>query len=203
MEQNKYVEAIKTFEKCTSLDPKNCDGWTGLGNAYGRAMYPEKSADAFKVSLAINPDAPHVNTSYAHELKTIGDQTGALKAYRDAIKLRPDLGEVYWSMANLKVFKFKNEEVDAMKAQLQQPELSEISKIHFNFALAKSLEDVNDYDSAWHYYHEGNQKQRMTVEHDPLEMEGRNTAIKNTFSQTFMAQKRGVCHSAPDPIFIV
>lgn len=91
MEQNKYVDAIKTFEKCTSLDPKNCDGWTGLGNAYGRAMYPEKSAEAFKVSLAINPDAPHVNTSYAHELKTIGDQTGALKAYRDAIKLRPDL----------------------------------------------------------------------------------------------------------------
>ena len=156
MEQNKYVDAIKTFEKCTSLDPKNCDGWTGLGNAYGRAMYPEKSAEAFKVSLAINPDAPHVNTSYAHELKTIGDQTGALKAYRDAIKLRPDLGEVYWSMANLKVFKFENEEVVAMKAQLQQPELSDTSKIHFNFALAKSLEDVKDYDSAWHYYHQGN-----------------------------------------------
>ena len=203
MEQNKYVDAIKTFTKCTRLEPKDPDGWTGLGNAYGRAMYPEKSAEAFKQSLAIKPDAPHVNTSYAHELKTIGDQAGALKAYRNAIKLRPDLGEVYWSMANLKIFKFENEEVDAMKSQLQNSELSETSQIHFNFALAKSLEDVKDYDNAWHYYHQGNQKQRMTVEHDPLEMEGRNTAIKNTFSKTFMTEKKGVGHSAPDPIFIV
>ena len=65
------------------------------------------------------------------------------------------------------------------------------------------MEDVKDYDNAWHYYHQGNQKQRMTVEHDPLEMEGRNAAIKNTFSQTFMTDKKGVGHSAPDPIFIV
>ena len=51
-------------------------------------------------------------------LKTRGDQAAALRAYRAAIAAKPDFGEVYWSMANLKVFRFEDAEVAAMEEQL-------------------------------------------------------------------------------------
>ena len=48
-----------------------------------------------------------------HALKTLGDQPGSLQAYRSAIRSKPDFGEVYWSMANLKVFRFADTDVAA------------------------------------------------------------------------------------------
>ncbi len=43
----------------------------------------------------------------------------------------------------------------------------------------------------------------MTVEYEPMEMEKRMTAIKDTFDREFLELRAGVGHDAPDPIFIV
>ncbi len=62
--------------------------------------------------------------SYAHALKALGQQPEALREYRAAIALKPEFGEVYWSMANLKVFRFEPAEVAAMEEQLKREDLS-------------------------------------------------------------------------------
>ena len=62
---------------------------------------------------------------HGHALKTLGNQSRALKSYRAAIKNKPDFGEVYWSMANLKVFNFEDKEVNAMLDQVEEEDLSD------------------------------------------------------------------------------
>ena len=140
---------------------------------------------------------------YAHVLKTIGDQAGALQAYRAAIREKPDFGEVYWSMANLKVFKFEKYEVTAMEQQLERDDLKTSPEIHFRFALGKAYEDRRDYDRAWHYYHSGNQLQRTQIQYDLNEFELRQSKIMEVFSQEFLAERSGQGCQAADPIFIV
>ena len=120
--------------------------------------------------------------AYGHVLKTRGDQPAALRAYRAAIAGRPDFGEVYWSMANLKVFRFEEAEIAAMEQQLERDDLAESADIHFRFALAKAYEDRGDYDRAWHYYDTGNQRQRKRVFHDPVAMELRHEQIAAVFT---------------------
>ncbi len=203
MDRNKYVEAIAAYESATRIAPNNAEAWAGLGNANGRAMYPEKAIKAFQKSLEIRDGVPGVLSAYAWELKTIGDQQSALDAYRRAIKAKPSFGPVYWSMANLKVFRFEDEEIDEMLKQVEKEELSTIDEVHFRFALGKAMEDRKDYDRAWHYYHTGNQLQRATVEYDPLEFEKRLGAIKSTFDAELLRSRSGVGYEAPDPIFIV
>jgi len=203
MEMNKYTDAIAAFEKATQLEPKKAEAWSGLGSAYARAMYPEKAVQAFERSIAIKDGAPGILSAYAWELKTLGDQAAALKAYRRAIKAKPNYGPAYWSMANLKIFKFKDEEVETMLEQVRGEELTEVEDIHFRFALGKAMEDKKDYDQAWHFYHTGNQRQRMTVEYQPLDIEGRQTAIKKVFDRQLLNERAGVGYDAPDPIFIV
>ena len=44
--------------------------------------------------------------SYGHTLKTVGRLDEAIEAYRKCIRLSPEVGEAYWSLANLKTFKF-------------------------------------------------------------------------------------------------
>jgi tetratricopeptide (TPR) repeat protein len=203
LERNKYLEAIKAYEQTTRLEPDNAETWSGLGHAYSTSQYPEKSAAAYARSLQIQPQAAGVQMGYAHVLKTLGDQAGSLSAYRAAIALNPALGEVYWSMANLKIFTFEEAEVAAMLEQVERDDLNVTADIHFRFALGKALEDNKDYDRAWHYYHTGNQRQRMTVEHEPVDMEQRHTALKQVFDREFLEQRGGHGFAAPDPIFIV
>ncbi len=203
MEMNKYLEAISAYEKATMLDPDNGEAWAGLGGAFGRAMYPEKAVQAFERSLSINDAVPGVLSAYAWELKTVGDQAAALDAYRRAIKVKPGFGPAYWSMANLKVFRFEDEEVDEMLRQVDSGELSDVEDIHMRFALGKAMEDRKDYEQAWHFYHTGNERQRMTVDHEPLEFEKRQTAIKKVFERSLLKEREGAGYEAPDPIFIV
>jgi len=203
VERNKLLDAIDAYQHATSLAPDNPVAWGGLGNAYAVANYQEKGGEAYARAVSLSPENPTLQMGHAHILKTLGDQDGALRAYRAAIVAKPDFGEVYWSMANLKIFNFEEQELAAMEQQLEQGDLTESAEIHFRFALGKAWEDKNDYDRAWHYYHTGNQKQRMQVSHDAAEMQIRQNEIIEVFSREFLEEQSGNGFEAPDSILIV
>jgi tetratricopeptide (TPR) repeat protein len=202
-DQSKHVEAIAAFEKAVELKPENAAAWGGLGGALAAAMYVDKSAEAYAKSVELAPNEPSALMGQAHVLKTLGDQAGALRSYRAAIRARPGFGEVYWSMANLKIFEFEDTEVEAMLQQLQREDLSESANIHFHFALGKAFEDKNDYEQAWQHYDAGNKRQRLTVQHEAVELENRFTRIKTVFSEELLRDRAGQGLEAPDPILIV
>jgi len=203
VERTKFLDAIESYKQATRLEPKNPSVWGGLGNAYAVANYQDKAAEAYARAVSLNPDAPSLQMGYAHILKTLGDQEGSLKAYRSAIAAKPDFGEVYWSMANLKTFSFEEDEVAAMEHELKNEKLDTSSQVHFRFALGKAYEDKKNYDRAWHYYHSGNQQQRMEVSHDALETNARQDEIIEVFSKEFIEKQSGNGFEAPDPILIV
>jgi len=136
-------------------------------------------------------------------LKTLGDQPASLRAYREAIRLRPDFGEVYWSMANLKIFNFDDAEVEAMEHQLENAELEEVTNVHFRFALGKAYEDRKDYDKAWAYYHTGNERQRPLVDWDPVANSVRRDAIRSYFTRDFLSSAEGNGYPDEGPVFII
>lgn len=202
-EQSKYLKAIDCFKQATRLEPAHPGAWALLGNAYGQASYPEKSVHAYEKSIKLKPDIAHHQMGYAHVLKTIGNQEGSLAAYRKAVHLRPQFGEVYWSMANLKIFKFEDEEINAMLEQVGNEGLTESEDVHFRFALGKAMEDRNDYDKAWHFYHSGNQNQRMTVSYDPVDTADKRKDIREVFNREFLLENEGNGLGDADPILIL
>lgn len=203
LDRQKFRDAVKPFSQVIELRPGHDGAWAGLGQAYARADQIEEAAAAYARAIELNPKIPLVQMAFAHVLKTLGKQEESLKAYREAIRLRPDFGEAYWSMANLKIFKFEDQEVTEMEAQLENEELGDSSEVHFRFALGKAFEDKKDYDRAWHYYDTGNQKQRLLVSHDPVEVQTQQGRIIDVFSKEFLDQHSGHGHDAMDPIFIV
>ena len=200
---SRYAESIDCYLTATRIDPRSAVAWAGLGNSFAQMGEVERSIEAFERSLASNPAAPSVQLSYGHVLKTKGDQAAALLAYRAAIRAKPDFGEVYWSMANLKVFRFDDADVAAMEQQLEGGGLTESADIHFRFALAKAYEDRGDYDRAWRYYDTGNKRQRKTVFHDPVAMELRHEEIAAVFTTELFETHAGQGFESAAPIFIV
>jgi tetratricopeptide (TPR) repeat protein len=197
------MAAIECYQEATRLEPKNHVAWAGLGNALALGAYAHKSVEAYARAVSLNPDVAGTQMGYAHVLKTVGDQAGALKAYRAAIAAKPDFGEVYWSMANLKIFTFEEDEVSAMHDQLETGDLSESAEYHMRFALGKAYEDKKDYASAWKYYHSGNQLKRTEVFYDPVMEAERNANIKKVFSHELLQRNTDSGFEASDPILIV
>ncbi len=202
-QSGKHMDAIAVLKDAISHKGDVAEAWACLGSAYAMGGYPDQSAEAFGRAIELAPNVPATQMSRAHALKTLGDQPGALRAYRRAAELKPDLGETYWSMANLKIFKFEEEEVDEMLRQLEGENLSDVADVHFRFALGKAFEDKDDYDNAWHYYHTGNKKQRQLVGYDPVIRELKDQQVIKVFTEEFMREHEGKGHAAPDPIFIV
>lgn len=202
-EAGRYPQAVEAHRKVVALEPDNAMGWAGLASALAQAGQTEESIPAFKRSLELSPNAPGTLMGYGHVLKTAGDQPGALRAYRAAIAARPGFGEVYWSMANLKVFRFEPREIAAMQQQLQRADLGDSAHIHFCFALAKAHEDLGDYAAAWKYYQQGNERQRAKVFHDPLMLESTHEDIATVFTRKFLDKHAGAGHPNGAPIFIV
>ena len=78
----------------------------GLASSSAYVGDCDAAIDAYEKCLALKSHAPGVHMSYAHMLKTVGESEKAIKHYRTAIEQKPDLGESYWSLANLKMFNF-------------------------------------------------------------------------------------------------
>ncbi|WND03882.1 sulfotransferase [Temperatibacter marinus] len=197
-------EAIKCFEAVLIHEADNADALAGLASAYGTANFPDKALDVYRKLISIRPEIAGYQMGFGHVLKTTGHMEESLTAYRRAIELRPDYGEVYWSMANLKIFKFRDTEIKAMEEQLATNEQLDVkSSVHMHFSLGKAYEDQKEFDKAWHHYHEGNLKQRPSVTFDPAQMNVMHKGLMDTFTADFLEEKKAVGDPSPDPIFIV
>src|SRR5262249_39246979 len=95
---------------------------------------------------------PKIWMSYGHVLKTTGHAEEGAEAYRRSLALRPELGESWWSLANLKTLRFSDADIEAMQAALQSPRVDDSDRLHLHFALGKAFEDSEDFGRSFEHY---------------------------------------------------
>ena len=202
-EQGNSEEAVEALEKALSLEPRNADWHSILGNLLMAWGKEERALVSIERALAINPDHAGALLSKGHVLKTVGDQDDAIRAYRASAKARPDGGEIYWSLANLKTFRFDPGEVESMQIQLDSGKLTDESELHFCYSLGKYFEDQKEYPKAFEYYTQGGALKRKNVKFDPVENVGQSDKIIEVFTPEFFETRASFGYSDPAPILIV
>ena len=201
--QNKFEDAVAALEKALAFEPKNVEWHNLLGNYLLSWGKEERALDAFDHALRINPTHAGALLSKGHVLKTIGNQDEAIAAYRASAKARPDMGEIYWSLANLKTFRFEPQEVEDMKAQIAKGGLTDESEVNFYYSLGKHFEDQNDYPQAFENYVKGAAKMRMNVKYDPVEYSELTDRIIDVFTPEFLEERTQWGYADPAPILVV
>jgi tetratricopeptide (TPR) repeat protein len=161
------------------------------------------AVEAYQEVLKLRPEHPGALLGLGHVLKTMGQQDEAVQAYRDCIRVNPDSGESYWSLANLKTYQLSNDDIAEMKSRLENSEVSDQATVNFMFALAKATEDRGDFDRAWEYYVAGNSKRRMLEHYDPVRTEVTNDEIVDVFSREYLEANEGLGNPDSSPIFVV
>lgn len=203
-ELHQYETAVSALETALGYDSKNALTHYYLGAALAMAARPEHAIASYQQAVALDPELPGAHIGLGHVLKTVGDQEGGVAAYRRAIELRPNFGETYYSLANLKTFRFSEQEVEVMKQRLATDSLPVECRVHFAFSLGKAFEDAKEYDQAFSYYETANQLHRETIAYDPVQTGIAHERMRDIFSQEFCSKtdSHSGCQS-PDPIFIL
>jgi len=203
-ELHAFDEAVEALRTALAMDPSNALTHYYHGAALAMAARPEEAVAAYEQAVSLDAELTGAHIGLGHVLKTIGDQEGGVKAYRRAIELRPNFGETYYSLANLKTFRFSDDDIREMQQRLKNEQLPVDCKVHFAFALGKAFEDQKDFDRSFEYYSLANESHRDTIAYDPVQTEVAHERMRQVFTQSYYASlPQGAGYEAPDPIFIV
>jgi tetratricopeptide (TPR) repeat protein len=201
--QARPAAALPHVERLLAKEPRD-PGYRNLKAAvlanlgdYGQSI------EVYEAVLKEFPRQPTIWMSYGHSLRTAGRRADAETAYRRAISMEATLGEAYWSLANLKTFRFTETEVQALRAALARLDLGDEDRLHFEFALGKALEDAHQYEESFTHYLSANEIRRRT---NPYSADDNTAYVRNSkaiCTRDFFEARRAAGAEAPDPIFIV
>jgi tetratricopeptide (TPR) repeat protein len=158
-------------------------------------------AAAVDAYAAITGTDAKVWHGYGHALRAAGRQDEAVAAYRRALALDPAYAEVYWSLANLKTWRFADADRAAMTALLTTT--GEGDRAFLHFALGKAMDDARDASASFAHYAAGNATRRATAGYDRSAHEDFISRTIATFTSGFLAERAGSGDPASDPIFVI
>ena len=204
IEVHKYPEARRELDRLMESDAGN--------RFYYRMLYAattvglgehERAVGIYRELLAQTPADPDLHLSMAHALKTLGRRDEAIAAYRQAAVCRPGFGDAYWSLANLKTYRFTDEELTRLQVLPEQPDVRPQDRYHLHFALGKGLEDRGEYAESFRHYARGNALKREESRYRPEIIENNTRQQIAVCTREFFEARRGWGSASRDPIFIV
>lgn len=200
---NKTAAALAQIERLCAEAPAH-QGYRNLKAAIlARLGEYHAAIDVYEQLLAEMPTFDRGWLSYGHALKTAGRSADAIAAYRRSIELAPHFGEAYWSLANMKTFRFEASELDAMKAMLARQDLAAEDRMHFHYALGKAQEDAAAYAASFEHYAAGAKLRREALSYDAEALGAATRRVRDVVTRDFLAARKDWGAAAPDPIFIV
>jgi tetratricopeptide (TPR) repeat protein len=202
-ERHKYAQAREQVEKLLALEPDNPAHRSLAATVAVGLGEHETAIGLYRDMLADAPSEPDVHLWLGHAQKTVGRVPEAIEAYRAAAAARPDFGDAYWSLANLKTYRFLDEEIARMRAEEASASTAPVDRHHLCFALGKALEDRGETAESWFYYQRGNALKRAESRYRPEIIETNTREQIAICTPDFFQTRAGWGDERADPIFIL
>jgi tetratricopeptide (TPR) repeat protein len=201
--RQKFARALEQAQVLLEKDPTNPQFQSLFAIESMQTGNYAAALEMFDRILEVLPTDPVTLTSKGHAFKTDGRYEDAVDAYKAAIDCAPHHGEAYYSLANLKVYEFPDDELGRMLAQRDETNLSHMDRVYLNFALGKAYEDRHDFETSFRYYARGNRLKKAQSSYDAGQMTADLVAQHEVCTTELFERRSGTGFDAPDPIFIV
>ncbi|HEX3365513.1 tetratricopeptide repeat-containing sulfotransferase family protein [Phenylobacterium sp.] len=203
IKRQKHAEAVDQVAMLLEFEPSNPDYLTLAATAAVGLGQHERAIAIYRDMRRDQPQSWDVPLWMGHALKTIGRVPEAIECYRAASAARPNFGDAYWSLANLKLYRFTDDEIERMRAEEASPTTGLADRYHLCFALGKAFEDRGETAQSWDCYARGNALKRSESRYRPEVLETNTRAQIEVCTKAFFGARQGWGARARDPIFIL
>ncbi|MDG1858905.1 MAG: tetratricopeptide repeat protein, partial [Emcibacteraceae bacterium] len=202
-EQDKFEDSAETAKTLIKLEPTSPRPISLLAGAYASLGDHEKAIELYDEALELAPKYVGAMCGKGNACRTFGRPEEAIAAFRKSIETNPYHAEPYWSLANLKTFKFEEKEVDNMVALVDDDRIAGEGQIQLNNALGHEFHNRKEYKRAFEYLNQCNDLRRAQEYYDPVENEELVDMMIETFTPEFIANNTDKGDPDDAPILIV
>ena len=209
----KYAQILRkkqkfsqTLEQVNILCDQHPDNQTYQAQKASEIMQNGDHLEAIKLLdkiLKKNPYNFSSFTSKGHAQKTLGQTDQAIESYKSAYKIKPDHGEAFFSLANLKTYSFSSDELKYMRDNVKRVDLSLRDKSYFHFALAQACESIGEFDEAFFHLEKGNKIKNEQSKYSIERMDQELNAQIEVCNRDFFEELGKGGYLVRDPIFIL
>ncbi len=207
LQGQKHLAARQEAERLLKTDPDHRDylkvyaaACVGLGDhAPVIDLYEKLLAD----QSSSGTEVAELRLFRANALKVTGRQAEAIADYRAALAARADYGVAWFSLANLKTYRFSDDDLARMRAAEARPDLQDMDRVYLAFALGKALEDRAEYADSWAFYARGNALRKGLGRYRSDVAEACAARLTSLFTAEFFAARAGWGADDAAPIFIL
>ena len=209
----KYAQILRkkqkfsqTLEQVNILCDQYPDNQTYQAQKASEIMQNGDHLEAIKLLdkiLKKNPYNFSSFTSKGHAQKTLGQTDQAIESYKSAYKIKPDHGEAFFSLANLKTYSFSSDELKYMRDNVKRVDLSLRDKSYFHFALAQACESIGEFDEAFFHLEKGNKIKNEQSKYSIERMDQELNAQIEVCNRDFFEELGKGGYLVRDPIFIL
>ena len=201
--KQKFAETMKQVNILCEQFPNNIAYQAQRGSELMQNGEHEKAVDLFNSLLEKNPYNFSSLTSRGHAQKTLGKTNEAIKSYKAAYEIKPDHGEAFFSLSNLKTYSFTDAEIEKIDSQLNRIDLSLKEKVYFHFALSQALESKGEFNEAFYHLNRGNEIKRDQSKYSIERMNDELQAQIDVCNEDFFRNLGDGGSNTKDPIFIL
>ena len=203
IKRQKYGSALENAKKMYKKYPDVVDAQLTYAVTLQQTDNQDDALELYKNLLDKHPASYHVYLSIGHLYKNFGSIDKSIKSYKQSYKINNQCGEAYWSLANLKTYKFDDKEIRNLENMVLNEYINNEEKIPMHFALGKAFEDEGEYKKSFNHYEIGNNLKIpfTTFTSDDFKNECLNQI--DVCTSDLFETKKDWGHLSNEPIFIL
>lgn len=201
--QDQLKEGIECFDRSLEINPASAEARVLKADAFTRQYRYDEAIALLESVLQEYPEHNRALSQLGLALKTVGQQDRAIEILRRCITNDELFGEAYWTLSDMKTFKFDDHEVATMEKAFSGGQLSGTTKVQFGYALGKALEHRKEYKKAFTCYHKANQEQKSLVSYNALGNRQYTDSLIKLITENSIQRFGTIESSEVTPIFIV
>jgi len=183
--EGRMQKAESVCRQLLKAQPNNMNILSSLGQILCQDGRPGEAVEMLRSALKRRADAECYN-SLGVALRAVGEVDNALKAFEQAVKIRPKLVGAFTNIADVKSFTEGDAHFARMEKLVESKSTPKMEKMRLHFALAKIFDDLADFNTAFSHLSSGNQIKRESFTYDIAHQELLVERIISVFSKRFL-----------------